>query len=171
VNFLILDLKDFLRSDKIYKQFIVKVNPEGLNSDKSLELVQDIDCVIDVYKTDQSIYSDIKIEYKYLETCARCLEQFENNVLTEVSVTISEDNDIYDEEGLTIKLIEEKVDFRDILEQSIYLSKPIRVLCDQDCKGICPKCGINKNIETCNCDDSDTDPRLDELANLFNKEV
>lgn len=50
--------------------------------------------------------------------------------------------------------------------QEFSLALPIKPLCREDCLGLCPKCGCNKNTEPCGCPDSDTDPRLEKLRNL-----
>ena len=166
---MILNLRNFLKEDTIYKQFILRETKETLEIDDSIQLVDDIVCVVDVYKTDQNIYSDIGLTYTYLEDCARCLEQFNHSVTTNFSVTISDDDEI--ETELIARLVDDKVDLNEIIIQSIFLSKPLKVLCKQDCEGICPTCGSNKNYETCNCSKNIVDPRLEELKKLLNKEV
>lgn len=166
---MILDLKNFLKEDTIYKQYILKETKETLEIDDSIQLVDDLECVVDVYKTDENIYIDISLTYIYLEDCARCLEQFNHSVTTNFSVTISDEDD--SETELIARLIDDKVDLTEFIIQSIFLSKPLRVLCKQDCEGICPTCGSNKNYETCNCDKNIIDPRLEELKKLLNKEV
>ena len=54
------------------------------------------------------------------------------------------------------------------IKQLIYLSMPMKSLCKQDCKGICPNCGVNLNDEKCQCENDLTDPRFDELKDLLN---
>lgn len=166
---MILNLKNFLKEDTIYKQYILSETKETLEIDDSIQLVDDIVCVVDVYKTYENIYTDISLTYTYLENCARCLEQFNHSITTNFSVTIGDDDD--SETELIARLIDDKVDLNEFIIQSIFLSKPLRVLCKQDCEGICPTCGSNKNYETCTCDKQIVDPRLEELKKLLNKEV
>ena len=54
----------------------------------------------------------------------------------------------------------------DVLREQVLLSLPARALCRQDCKGICPRCGKNRNSEVCACDTSQVDPRWTALADL-----
>jgi uncharacterized protein len=54
----------------------------------------------------------------------------------------------------------------DVLREQVLLSLPSRALCRQDCKGLCPRCGRNLNIETCACDASHVDARWTALADL-----
>ena len=50
---------------------------------------------------------------------------------------------------------------------------PAKILCKEDCKGICPKCGQNLNIKDCGCDTFVPDPRMAAIQDIFNagKEV
>ncbi|GBE11897.1 hypothetical protein BMS3Bbin14_00569 [bacterium BMS3Bbin14] len=54
-----------------------------------------------------------------------------------------------------IMLAEPAVDLGDILRQQIFLSLPLKHLCRQDCRGLCPRCGTDLNVKTCNCLDQD----------------
>ena len=49
----------------------------------------------------------------------------------------------------------------------LLLSLPMKVLCDEDCKGICNRCGANLNHETCDCDRSSLDPRMSVIQDIF----
>jgi uncharacterized protein len=57
----------------------------------------------------------------------------------------------------------------DVLREQILLSLPARALCQQECKGICPRCGRNRNHETCACETSQADARWAALADLRSK--
>lgn len=63
----------------------------------------------------------------------------------------------------------EEIDLLPYVEQAIFLSRPMKTLCKEDCKGLCPICGTNLNEKTCSCDKSPIDPRLAVLADLLNK--
>jgi uncharacterized protein len=54
----------------------------------------------------------------------------------------------------------------DVLREQILLSLPARALCQQECKGICPRCGQNRNHEVCACDTNQADARWAALADL-----
>jgi len=56
-------------------------------------------------------------------------------------------------------------DIRDLL----ILELPSKILCSEDCKGLCVNCGVNLNYETCNCKVENSDPRWDALKQLRNK--
>ena len=54
----------------------------------------------------------------------------------------------------------------DVLREQVLLSLPVRTLCKPDCKGLCPRCGANRNLQPCSCDEGPSDPRWEALAGL-----
>jgi uncharacterized protein len=54
----------------------------------------------------------------------------------------------------------------DVLREQVLLSLPVRTLCKPDCKGLCPRCGVDRNSQTCTCDEGPSDPRWQALAGL-----
>ena len=57
----------------------------------------------------------------------------------------------------------------DVLREQVLLSLPAKALCQQECKGLCPRCGRNRNNEICDCDTSQVDARWTALADLRSK--
>lgn len=58
------------------------------------------------------------------------------------------------------------LDVDEIVKEQILLAVPTRMLCREDCKGICPECGTDRNAGECNCVTNDIDPRWAALKNL-----
>lgn len=80
--------------------------------------------------------------------CALCLEDAHAHVVAEVDNRFSRtpaDEDEYPIEGYKADLIKPVLD-------AILLEMPMRFLCKPDCKGLCPKCGCNRNFESCSCE-------------------
>ena len=73
--------------------------------------------------------------------------------LTEAEMSVS----VFDGQG---------IDVDEIVKEQVLLAVPTRMLCSDDCKGICPECGTNKNTGDCNCTTNDTDPRWAALKDL-----
>lgn len=63
----------------------------------------------------------------------------------------------YEQSGLLLE---------DAVREQVLLTLPGRSLCQEDCKGLCPHCGINRNITPCECVEKPTDPRLAVLAGI-----
>jgi len=61
------------------------------------------------------------------------------------------------------------LELADVVREQVMLWLPMRGLCREDCKGICPSCGVNRNAETCVCVETFVDPRWDALKKLHFK--
>lgn len=63
----------------------------------------------------------------------------------------------------------ETIDLDDTVGEAFLLSAPSKFICRDDCKGICPQCGANRNEQACKCENRTVDPRLMGLADLLDK--
>lgn len=63
----------------------------------------------------------------------------------------------------------ESFDLTEILRQELQLNQPLQVLCEEECKGLCPTCGNDRNTDPCHCMDEQVDPRLSALKRLINE--
>lgn len=114
--------------------------------------------------------ADVKLSVntRMLHTCSRCLEQFEKDLELIVDEKVSKNEQ---EDGNIIALEEgDTLDLRDVVLNDIYLALPLKILCKEDCKGLCQICGSNLNQTQCSCTVDETDPRLSALKDMF-KEV
>ena len=80
-------------------------------------------------------------------------ESTETAELTEEELSVA----VFDGDGL---------DVDEIVKEQILLAVPTRMLCREDCKGICPECGTDRNTGECKCVTDDIDPRWAALKNL-----
>jgi uncharacterized protein len=60
----------------------------------------------------------------------------------------------------------EEIDLSPLVQEQIILALPTRPLCRESCKGLCPQCGANLNVQTCACTTTVDDPRFAVLRNL-----
>ena len=63
----------------------------------------------------------------------------------------------------------DELDVEELVRNELIVQWPIRVLCKDDCKGICSRCGANLNIQTCDCDTTGLDPRMAAIKDIFSK--
>ena len=102
--------------------------------------------------------------------CARCNSPVEIKLGVDVTKTISDEkpNEDEDENLDYIYMDEDKnIDISTVFAEQVVFDMPFRFLCKEDCKGLCPKCGINLNQGTCDCDKKGGDPRLAILKTLL----
>jgi uncharacterized protein len=109
-----------------------------------------------------------------LVECTRCLESVAKHIeasFDDVFVNASEEPYAGEIEVSGEKLDESlvpdgKVDMVEVVREQILLALPIQVLCREDCKGLCPKCGADRNLIDCKCADDEIDPRWAALKGL-----
>ncbi len=107
------------------------------------------------------------ISYEYEAPCDRCgkTSVAKHTVQIEKSLASS----IEGEESDTILLVPDmKLDLDELIYTEVMLSLPMKHLCNENCKGICSKCGKNLNDGKCDCPEREIDPRLAALAELLN---
>jgi len=124
---------------------------------------------IEVSGTIKSDGRRLTLDVKYTSTwrylCSRCLEETDYVVAGEIKRSIVKDGNDGDD-GIVV--VESTViDLYDVIYNDIVLNLPGQVICDDECKGLCPDCGINLNSGDCKCSQEEIDPRLAKLKNLF----
>jgi len=106
--------------------------------------------------------------------CARCLEDVkvkgETFFIVELKQKSSTDEvlkevEVGEEEIDEIFLEEDIFETKELVTEQLFLLLPEKVLCKEDCKGICPNCGVNRNLTDCKCGIS-IDPRWSPLSKL-----
>jgi uncharacterized protein len=109
--------------------------------------------------------------------CSRCLTDFSDELhvpITEQFVQVTADELAAEQEEPDdhdrIRVKGDVIALLPVLEQAVNLALPYRPLCRQDCAGLCPECGVNRNEETCSCNTERIDPRLADLAKFFEKD-
>lgn len=107
--------------------------------------------------------------------CSRCLKDVESTVEVEFDSVLTEPDGFHeiDEEQLLFMEMYE-LDTTKLINNELIMSLPMKILCKEDCKGLCLKCGKNLNDGDCGCDRFVPDPRMaaiQDIFNAYNKEV
>lgn len=93
--------------------------------------------------------------------CARCGKPVEYDKETDVEFLLVKELENDDEDRDDLYLVEsDAVELDDIIIPELILDMEMAVVCDEDCKGLCPKCGQNLNEGQCGCVTREIDPRL-----------
>ena len=104
--------------------------------------------------------------------CARCLTpvptEFDLRFDRKIDLALSEEERENLEEDSSF-LIRDDLDVEELVRNELLVHWPIRVLCKDDCKGICSRCGANLNVQTCDCDTAEPDPRMAAIRDIFSK--
>ena len=156
------------------KKIEIKKNLDKDFTIDDIDFINPITILLQLYKVDDDISGSIKIKYEYTEECSRCLKKYKNIIEKEEDVFItSEDIDPKDKDTdmFYIQLDNGQIDIDVVIKEIFIINRPLKPLCDEKCKGLCPECGANLNDESCNCDTKEVDPRMEQLKDLLDKEV
>jgi uncharacterized protein len=135
-----------------------------------------VDLAIDVIKDAKKVRLTGRIRGTIECDCSRCLEPFAVPVDVALDLMFlpagenaGEDEREVGEDDLGVSFYkDDTIDLAEVMREQFYLVLPMKPLCQEDCRGLCPVCGINRNRETCTCRSEWVDPRLDVLRSLKN---
>jgi uncharacterized protein len=110
--------------------------------------------------------------------CDRCLKSVTIPIETKFDVNYIPAADYYgndraelQEEDLSLSVFDgEVIKVDELVREQVLLAMPPRLLCGEECKGLCPVCGADKNREDCACEAVEIDPRWAGLAHLKQEE-
>ena len=112
-----------------------------------------------------------KGEFKTTATfsCAKCLSEYEQEIEATFEEHFTDDpHRAVESEEQEIHLTDEnKLDLTPFIREALLLQLPYIPVCQEDCKGLCPVCGKNRNTESCGCRVEKIDPRLAVLEDWF----
>ena len=166
---MVLDMRPMLRGEvaHIHIDYLLTPDlPDGAEFDGDAHVIGDI--------TDEAGYMHLTLTatVAYRTECARCLEPVSGDFAVQLERTVAAEGTLTEEQ------LENNVDEYAVIEdgmldldqeirEEILLSFPMRFLCQEDCPGLCPKCGKPKRDGDCGCSDREIDPRLAVLKNFF----
>ena len=128
--------------------------------------------VVDVNRFEDALRLKIDVKTEVLWQCDRCLEEFKTNFSanSEHIFQFGAGNLKDDDEVEIIKPDTKELDISKTIHDIFIENRPIRLLCNPECKGLCPSCGKNLNISMCKCNNKSIDPRLEKLKELLKQE-
>ena len=119
----------------------------------------------------KNLYVSGRTALKFMAECDRCLSEVEVEIPVELSgeIVIRDDSFVMEnDEGLDY-IEDDFLDIDGMIEAEIHLLWPSKILCKDDCLGLCPVCGKNRNLVQCDCDTQIRDPRMMQFLDVFNQ--
>jgi uncharacterized protein len=150
---------------------------EGLGGD-AFRVVSPVMLTFDVDRQDTGRYRLRGHVNGELElTCGRCLEPFTMPVAGSFDLRYvprvveggGSEREVGEDDLTTAFYADDQIDLSELINEQFHLALPMKPLCAEDCKGLCPHCGTNLNSERCSCDNKWEDPRLAALRALAPK--
>ncbi|HOC45425.1 MAG: DUF177 domain-containing protein [Syntrophorhabdaceae bacterium] len=144
--------------------------------DTDLKLLKPVTYELTVAKFDDTVAIDGPVNVAARLECGRCLEEFDIELALTLSIKLvpgteltqspekelhGEDLDVYYYEG-------DEIDIDPFVYEEVMLNIPVRPLCSEACKGICPQCGKNRNTEKCDCPEAPSSLLGEKLKSFLN---
>lgn len=128
----------------------------------------------------QVVYADpgyflrAHLSYEQSLSCNRCLKPIVDHAEADVEMMIlverhpppGGEHALHEQDLGLMYVAEETLETDPILIEQLQLNVPMKPLCREDCQGLCPVCGADKNDGACSCAEAATDPRWAALAAL-----
>lgn len=111
----------------------------------------------------------VRIKAELSQECRRCLEPVDLLMDEDFEIVFSpvdENSEALDDTTRVLSDTASDLDLAEAIREEVILSQSLLVVCEPDCKGLCPRCGINLNEERCDCSNMESDPRWDSLRAL-----
>jgi len=169
---MLLDLTRYRRpTDRFSRTFQPQeVGGEG----DAYRVVSPVELSFDIHKDKDRfrLVGDVRAQLEL--DCSRCLEPFllpveatfDLRYLPASAMSTEPEREVADEDLDLSYYRDDQIDLNELLREQFYLALPMKPLCREDCRGLCPQCGANLNTAPCTCETTWEDPRLAALKAL-----
>ena len=176
---MLLDLHGFRGgTDEIARQY----QPEAFTlSGEDFRIVAPVDLKVRITKDAQKVRLAGRVRTTLETDCGRCLEPFRVPVDAQLDLMFLPDTgdaaeqvaagkgekEVREEDVGVSFYKNETIDLGEMMRDEFYLALPMKPLCKEDCQGLCPVCGANRNRDACTCRAEWVDPRMAPLKKLL----
>ena len=131
-------------------------------------------------RTDRGVWVQGRLETGMESQCSRCLEPFTLRMVLVLNEEYFPTVDVVTGAFLEVPpeaegtfIIDERhtLDLTEAVRQRAILAEPMKPLCRPDCRGLCPRCGANRNLSPCTCATEAVDPRWQALRDLLARQM
>lgn len=144
---------------------------------EAYRVIAPVELAFDVHKDNRHFRLTGRVRTKLEVACGRCLEPFPREVdeafdllyLPQSENQGEGELEVEGEDLSTAFYQDDIIDLWQLMREQFYLSLPMKLLCSEVCRGLCPECGTNLNVRTCDCRPAWDDPRLAGLRTLLDE--
>ncbi len=170
---MILDLRAFeeFPADVTIEASAGEISPFGDN----VVRMDGITVRLAIQQSAREYYCQGRVNARAALECARCLVEYDAELDGPTDFIVCSDEEkaqlgsIDSEEYVCFRGNDLRIDIVERVRQALMLALPMKPLCSEECRGLCPRCGINLNEQACECETITTDPRWDGLSDLLPK--
>jgi uncharacterized protein len=155
-----------------YAEPVEALNATLADGNGDYEFTAPLEVHVTYSRSELDLFFDGEVRGKVRARCGRCLESFPLDVAQEFSFVLTPATRLTGEielapGDLTQSFYEgSEIDLTPLMTEQILLALPTRPLCGEECRGLCPQCGSNRNSGQCACVVESGDPRWAALRNL-----
>jgi uncharacterized protein len=157
-----------------HERFERVYGPEQFGPDEDFRVATPVTLAFEIFKQEHRFRLVGRVQAVLELSCSRCLESFTVPVDAAFdlryqphSENTGEGEREIEEDDLTTAFYElDEIDLGQLMREQFYLSLPMKPLCGEACRGLCPSCGTNLNRGVCGCTNEWADPRLAALREL-----
>ena len=150
---------------------------DNVKFDDDIKVIGPLNGYVRMRRTNQGLLVDGWVELTLELSCNRCLKEFELPMHVNFEELFYPTVDVvsglplapFDEDEIFPIDARHQVDLTEAIRQNLLLNLPMMVVCQEDCKGLCPQCGQNLNLGSCECE-PEVDARLSVLKTLLQNE-
>ena len=148
---MIMQIKNVLNIPNTSETFAFTMSEEQLAIIKDFKFATPVEVTGKVANRAGVVTLTMQIAFSLLVTCDRCLKQtVQAFSYDEEHLVVRFLHDEEDEENYVIAKAD-SIDIAEVALSDLILELPTKLLCSEDCKGLCPMCGCDKNTTECNC--------------------
>ena len=148
--------------------------PEQFGGGDDFRVVEPIALAFDIFKDNKQFRLTGQTKTTLELPCSRCLEPltvsvdlpFDLRYQPHTANTGEGEREIEEDDLSTAFYENDEIDLGQLMREQFYLALPMKPLCSEGCRGLCPVCGTNLNRATCDCKRDWDDPRLAPLRQL-----
>jgi uncharacterized protein len=169
-----LNLRKIRTAEERFEQVYA---PDQVGQEEDFRVAEPVALAFDIFKDKQQFRLTGRVKTMLELPCSRCLEPYTLPVDQTFDLryqphaqNAGEGEREIEEDDLTTAFYEnDEIDLGQLIREQFYLALPMKPLCGDDCKGLCPVCGANLNRDACGCRLDWEDPRLAALKELRRK--
>lgn len=160
-----LDLKNIIRTPGAALPFQFSIDLSDVEWNGEYPVSRPVDAVGTVRNMAGALVLTCQLSTVLDLTCDRCLKRFSEEKTVSYETLLAAELEQEDNDDIVL-LEDEELDADELLRDVFILAMDSKHLCSEDCKGLCPGCGVDLNVEQCRCQ-KEIDPRLAGLAKFF----
>jgi uncharacterized protein len=157
-----------------YAETVDALNRELARGAGDFRLTDDLSVDVSYHRAGLDVFFDGAVRGAVEGRCARCLAPYRFPLDAPLAIVLTPKaaapprSGVLREEDIGLSTYEgDEIDLTPLVHEQAILSLPTRPLCAEDCRGLCPRCGTNLNVATCDCPTGMGDGRLAALQTLL----